>query len=65
MGLFATAVAIGGVVGPILSGVLVQHSGFRATFWSFAALAAFGAVVFSRLVPASREIPAPESLTAE
>jgi MFS family permease len=51
MGLFATAVAIAGVAGPIASGLLVQHLGFRATFVSFAGLAAIGAVVFTLFVP--------------
>jgi MFS family permease len=54
MGLFATALAIGGVVGPILSGVLIQHLGFRMTFWSFAAFATLGAVVFSSFVPETK-----------
>ena len=54
MGLFATALAIGGVAGPLISGVLVQHLGFRATFYVFAALAAFGAGVFLLTVPETR-----------
>ncbi len=32
MGLFATALAIGGVIGPVLTGLLVQHLGFKTTF---------------------------------
>jgi MFS family permease len=51
MGLFATAVAVGGFVGPLITGVLLQHLGFRATFYSFAALALAGAVVFTACVP--------------
>jgi len=51
MGLFATAVAVGGVAGPLVSGVCVQHLGFRVTFYAFAALAGLGAAVFSWLVP--------------
>ncbi len=54
MGLFATALAIGGVAGPLLSGVLVQHLGFRVTFYAFAALAAIGATVFLLSVPETR-----------
>jgi MFS family permease len=54
MGLFATALAIGGVAGPLISGVLVQHLGFRATFYVFAVLAAFGAGVFLLTVPETR-----------
>jgi MFS family permease len=51
MGLFATAVAIGGVAGPLMSGFLIQHLGFRGTFCAFAALAAAAAIVFSLFVP--------------
>jgi MFS family permease len=51
MGLFATALAVGGVAGPLLSGLLIQHLGFRMTFYAFAALAALGAIVFTVLVP--------------
>jgi MFS family permease len=54
MGLFATALSIGGVAGPLLSGVLVQHLGFRLTFYAFAALAAIGAAVFLLSVPETR-----------
>jgi MFS family permease len=54
MGLFATALATGGVVGPLLSGFLVQHLGFRITFYAFAGLAALGAVLFTLLVPETR-----------
>src|SRR3984885_8915029 len=54
MGLFATALAIGGVAGPLISGVLVQHLGFRITFYVFALLAAFGAAVFLLTVPETR-----------
>src|SRR5579862_2500108 len=53
-GLFATAVAIGGVSGPVLSGIMVQHAGFRATFLLFAALAATAAAVFTFLVPETK-----------
>lgn len=51
MGLFATAVAIGGVAGPVVSGLLVQHLGFRMAFFAFASLAALGALIFTWLVP--------------
>ncbi|HYZ86977.1 MAG TPA: MFS transporter [Bryobacteraceae bacterium] len=51
MGLFATALTVGGVAGPLVSGLLLQHLGFRATFFVFAGLAAIGTVVFLRLVP--------------
>jgi MFS family permease len=53
-GLFATAVAIGGVVGPVISGFAVQHFGFKATFLIFAALALAGAAIFTALVPETK-----------
>jgi MFS family permease len=52
--LFATALAVGGVLGPLVSGSLVEHFGFRATFGTFAFLALFGAVVFTKFVPDAR-----------
>jgi MFS family permease len=51
LGFFATAQAIGGVVGPILSGVILQHLGFHFTFVAFAALALLAAAIFQLLVP--------------
>jgi MFS family permease len=51
LGIFATAQAIGGVVGPILSGIILQHLGFRCTFVAFAALALAAAAVFQLRVP--------------
>jgi MFS family permease len=54
IGLFATALAVGGVLGPVLSGSLVQHLGFKVTFYSFAALAAAGAALFSWTVPETK-----------
>ncbi len=63
VGLFATALAIGGVVGPVLSGLLIQHLGFRITFCAFAALATLGAMVFTLLVPETR--PGPQQSTPD
>jgi MFS family permease len=54
MGIFATAVALGGVVGPLITGVLVQHLNFRPTFYAFALLAAFAALIFTMMVPETR-----------
>jgi MFS family permease len=51
LGIFATAQAVGGVVGPILSGVILQHLGFHFTFVAFAALALLAAAIFQLLVP--------------
>ena len=50
-GLFATAVAIGGFAGPLITGVLLQHLGFKSTFYCFAGLALLGAGFFTILVP--------------
>jgi MFS family permease len=54
-GVFATAVACGGVVGPMISGVFLQHFGFRDTFYAFALVATIGALVFMSLVPETRD----------
>jgi MFS family permease len=51
MGLFATALAVGGVAGPLLTGMLIQHLGFAVMFLLFAVLAAAGALWFQFLVP--------------
>ncbi len=51
MGLFATALAVGGVVGPLITGELIQHLGFGKMFVTFAAIAAVGAIWFQRFVP--------------
>jgi MFS family permease len=61
MGLFATALAIGGVIGPLMSGLLVQHLGFKTTFYAFAALAGLGAAVFTRFVPETKSGEAKDS----
>jgi len=64
-GLFATAVGIGGVAGPLISGLLLQHFGFKTTFFAFALLASLGAAVFLLLVPETRsKNTAPERETA-
>jgi MFS family permease len=56
MGLFATALAIGGVAGPLLSGSLIQHIGFRLSFYTFAALGMIGAAIFTLLVPETAKL---------
>jgi MFS family permease len=56
-GLFATAVALGGVVGPLVSGLLIQYLGFQVTFYVFAALAAAGAAIFLVTVPETKPVP--------
>ena len=64
MGLFATALAIGGVAGPLVSGLLVEHLGFRFTFYAFAVLATVGALVFTRFVPETMRAPQLEQKAA-
>jgi MFS family permease len=54
-GLFATAVSIGGVAGPVMSGFVVQHMGFKAAFSLFAALAFAGAFIFTTRVPDTKK----------
>ena len=51
MGIFATAQAIGGVAGPVVQGLLLQHFGFRMAFLFFAALALAGAVLYQTTIP--------------
>jgi MFS family permease len=51
IGVFATAQAVGGVVGPFVQGLLLQYFGFRIAFLFFAALALAGALLYQRTVP--------------
>jgi MFS family permease len=53
-GLIATALAVGGVAGPLMSGFLVQHLGFAPAFYVFAAIAAAGAALFLFFMPETR-----------
>ena len=55
LGVFATAQAVGGVVGPVVSGQVLQHLGFNATFIGFAALALLAATAFQLLVPETQK----------
>jgi MFS family permease len=55
LGVFATAQAVGGVVGPVVSGLVLQHLGFNATFIGFAALALLAATAFQLLVPETQK----------
>jgi MFS family permease len=50
-GLIATALAVGGVVGPLASGFLVQHLGFNMAFYVFAGVAAIAAGLFVCFMP--------------
>jgi MFS family permease len=51
-GLIATALSVGGVLGPLAAGALVQHLGFAVAFDVFAA--AVAALVFIGLMPETR-----------
>ncbi|MBI1917402.1 MAG: MFS transporter [Planctomycetes bacterium] len=53
-GLIATALSVGGVVGPFAAGLLVQHLGFAVAFCAFAGVAAVAAVLFFALMPETR-----------
>jgi MFS family permease len=60
LGVFATAQAIGGVAGPVASGVILQQFGFNTTFVCFAGLALFAAIIFQLLVPNAKNVSIPE-----
>lgn len=64
LGLFATAQGIGGVVGPIVSGVILQHFGFNITFVGFATLALLAAATFQILVPNTKTSEKPQAALA-
>jgi MFS family permease len=51
LGLIATALSVGGVLGPFLAGFVVQYLGFAAAFYLFAAIAAVAALVFVLFMP--------------
>lgn len=53
-GVIATALSVGGVIGPLLAGFLVQHVGFAAAFYVFAGVAALAAVLFVGWMPETR-----------
>jgi MFS family permease len=54
LGLIATALSVGGVLGPLVAGLLVQHAGFAVAFYTFAGIAALAAVLFVCLMPETR-----------
>jgi MFS family permease len=64
LGIFATAQAIGGVVGPIVSGLVLQYFGFNITFIGFAALALIAAATFQLLVPSTESTTNPQAALA-
>jgi len=56
LGVLATAQGIGGVLGPILSGIILQHLGFDVTFVFFAVLAFVAAAILQLGVPETRPV---------
>lgn len=62
-GLIATAVSVGGVVGPFGSGLLIQHLGFNMAFYVFTGIATIAAFLFLVFMPETRlSTPATSSL---
>ena len=53
-GLLATALGVGGVLGPLAAGFIVQHLGFAVAFYAFAGVAAVAAAIFIALTPETR-----------
>ena len=60
-GMIATALAIGGVIGPLAAGFLAQHLGYNGFFYVFAAIAAVAAALFLGLMPETGGEPINES----
>ncbi len=59
--MIATALSVGGVLGPLAAGALVQHLGFAAAFWAFAGVAAAAAAIFIAFMPETRPAAGGES----
>jgi MFS family permease len=57
-GLIATALSLGGVLGPLGAGFLVEHLGFAVAFDVFAAVAALAAALFIVFMPETWTAPA-------
>ena len=53
-GLIATALCLGGVLGPLGSGELVQYLGFQTAFYVFAGISAVAAALFVFFMPETR-----------
>ncbi len=53
-GLIATALAVGGVIGPLGCGILVEHMGFVVAFDTFALVAMIAASLFLLCMPETR-----------
>ena len=53
-GMMATALAVGGVIGPLGAGALAEHLGYNGFFYVFAGIAVVAAAVFLTLMPETR-----------
>lgn len=62
LGILATSQAIGGVAGPLLSGILLQATSFNVTFICLAALAFVAAIILQLFVPETGAAGAPHAL---
>jgi predicted MFS family arabinose efflux permease len=49
--MIGTALAVGGVIGPLGAGFLAQHLGYNGFFYVFAGIAVAAAVLFLTLMP--------------
>ena len=49
--MIATALAIGGVIGPLGAGFLAEHLGYNGFFYVFAGIAVVAAMLFLTLMP--------------
>jgi predicted MFS family arabinose efflux permease len=54
-GMMATALAVGGVIGPFGAGFLAEHLGYNGFFYVFAGIAVVAAVLFLTLMPETGE----------
>jgi MFS family permease len=57
-GVIATALAVGGVLGPISTGALTQYLGYPVAFGVFAGIAAVAAVLFVGFMPETMDAKA-------
>jgi predicted MFS family arabinose efflux permease len=53
-GMIATALAVGGVIGPLGAGFLADHLGYNGFFYVFSGIAALAALLFLGLMPETR-----------
>jgi Na+/H+ antiporter NhaD/arsenite permease-like protein len=65
LGLIATAQSLGGVLGPLGAGFLVQHLGFAAAFDVFAGVAALAAALFVGFMPQTQPAPLPGEMLSQ